>query len=343
MMYRVSGHLCDLLLQPFETTKPAVAALRLRGHQAIADFEAATGASIDDASAAIVSQYHNRPLSGKELKLLLALTSILAQSSQIADPKRDDYYTGTEDPAFHNCTTDSEVVTLKAPVLNVTPYDIARAFYPDRSIGGANTAEMKAMLLSGESGLLQPSMIRYTRQHRPTRRSKAIMQTLEDSNPLIAVEPCIDDTGSDSIIDGKLTITLHPIFIDSIGKKYIQLPMDLIKQIDSAGHSKESSITYLLIMELIRAHSNRKKLEQNAAGHSLFIIGKQKLLQHVSRQYIDPLSGHHDRPKRIEDMLLHAIEIAKGIGLLLDYSIRSGQVEDHLFVFELNPAYGTNG
>ena len=113
----------------------------------------------------------------------------------------------------------------------------------------------------------------------------------------------------------EIVINLHPIFIDQIATKYIELPLDITKRmIEANGSHNISEITQKLIYELARAYSNRKQLPKDENKNHLYKIGEMNLYYKIAEGYLPP---YKRRIPLIKKYLAQAIETAKTIGCLL--------------------------
>ncbi len=165
---------------------------------------------------------------------------------------------------------------------------------------------------------------------------------MESYDPLVKVLTVgYKDTQNGKQIDEKkeVIIDLHPIFIDQIKYKYIDQPRDILKRItDANGSHNVSEITQGLIDELSRAYSNRNNTtSRDIEDNPIYIIGQNTLFWKIAPGCMDSVK---DRimPNRKPELFKYfnkSIEIAKAVGLLINYEEKPAKDGGVNYVFTL--------
>jgi hypothetical protein len=139
------------------------------------------------------------------------------------------------------------------------------------------------------------------------------------------------DEGDESIREskGELVIGLNPIFIDQIGTKYVEFPVDINKRtsIAAGGHlCVTESIIILRDYMLREISAKREEVEINA----------DKL------PYMLHLHGYikRRRKKELQERILKAIETVKNMGIIKHYKQVVGARGQNKYVFLLNKDFG---
>lgn len=275
-------------------------------------------------------------LSKGEYKLLLCLQKLLHEKSQTEDPKKDDYYSGNQGSDIINYTTPQGDVRLRSPKVSFTFYEIAKDYYGGGEIGGENIKVVAKLLSDIADDPEKKALIRY---HKVVDMGKGKEREyfIERYDSLISIATA----GYKDILHGKqidekreIVINLHPIFIDQIATKYIELPLDITKRmIEANGSNNISEITQKLIYELARAYSNRRRLSKDEDKNPLYTIGQMTLYYKIAESYLPP---YKKRLPLIEKYLAQAIETAKTIGLLQSYKTEPGATGELNYIFTLS-------
>jgi len=237
-------------------------------------------------------------------------------------------------------TSEGEI-TVKHPVISFTLYEVTKEFYGgDTYPSGKNIKDVTQLILNLADDPDKKALIKYKRKfHIEGKKYREIF--IEQYVSLLQ----ISTAGYTDFLDGKkiderreVVVNLHPVFIDQIEDKYIELPLNITKRmIEANGGPNISEITTKLIAELARALSNRKKLEKDNNSNPVYKIGKNRLYWKVAPNYMNKKTGRAKRPKLIEEYLTKAIETAIGIGILLEHSVTTGATGELLLQFTLSP------
>lgn len=272
-----------------------------------------------------------------EFKLLLSLQALLHEKSQTNNPKGEDYYSGNQgsDLIVYNPPEGGEI-TLKSPRLSFTLYEIAKEYYGGADIGGENVKTVAKILYDIAEDPEKKALIRY---HKLVEMGKGKEREyfIEKYDSLVSIATA----GYKDFIEGKqidekkeIVINLHPVFIDQIATKYIEMPLDITRRmIEANGSQNISDITLKLVYELARAHSNRKRLPKDEDKNPLYTIGQYNLYYKIAETYMPP---YQRRLPLIKKYLAQAIETAKNIGLLLSYETKPGVTGEQNYIFTLS-------
>ena len=275
-------------------------------------------------------------LSKGEYKLLLCLQTLLHEKSQTEDPKKEDYYTGNQGSDIINYTTPQGNLSLRSPKVSFTFYEIAKDYYGGGDIGGENIKIVAKLLYDIAEDPEKKALIRY---HKVVEMGKGKEREyfIERYDSLITIATAgYKDILNGSQIDERkeIVINLHPIFIDQIATKYIELPLDITKRmIEANGSHNISEITQKLIYELSRAYSNRRRLPKDENKNHLYKIGEMNLYYKIAEGYLPP---YKRRIPLIKKYLAQAIETAKTIGLLQSYETKPGATGELNYIFALS-------
>lgn len=270
-----------------------------------------------------------------EYRILLSLSNILHEKSQTIDPKAEDYYTGNGEVGLVPYKTPQGEISLKSPRISFTLYEITKEFHGGESIGGEQVRKVAKLLYDIADLPDKKALIRYTRK---VDKGGGMVRewNIESYESLIKIMT----VGYKDILNGKqidekkeIVVNLHPIFIDQIADKYVELPIDLTKRmIEANGSSNISEITTKFILELARGYSGRRILTKDQNNNPIYRIGQETLFYKIAEGYMPP---ERKRIPLIEQYFTKAIETAKAIGLLLSYEIRPGTDGGNIYYFTL--------
>lgn len=326
---RTGGHFIDNILKPGTPTQLSLFETMLQENQ---DKVLSSGTSLD----LVNRKGEGIKVTKGEYRLLLCLSNLLHEKSQTSDPKGEDYYTGNEGVELIPYNTPQGDIELKSPKISFTLYEITKEFYGGADIGGENVKTVAKLLLDLSDQPDKKALIRYERK---VDRGGGAQRDyyIERYDNLIKIATI----GYKDFLEGKqiderkeLIVNLHPIFIDQIASKHIDLPLDLTKKmIEAYGSPNISEITTKLILDLSRGHSNRSRLEKDPKGNPIYCIGKEKLFYKIADNYLPP---NKKRIPLIEEYFIKSTETAINIGLLLSYEIKPGNTGEDLYYFTLS-------
>lgn len=325
---RSGGHLIDNILKGGKPTQLSIFDNLL---QETRDKIVSSGASIE----LINRKGEGIKLSKGEYRLLLCLTNLLYKKSQTDNTKEDNYYTGDKTYEIEEWEVKGKEVRVKTPQIGFTLYEITKEYYGEEAIGGENVRTVSKLLYDLAEDPNKKALMRYTRIV-ALDRNKTREYFIERYDSLINIATA----GYKEMLNGaqiderrEIVVGLHPIFIDQIADKYIELPLDLTQRLIGAyGSPNISEITTKLILELYRAHSNRRKLIKDEGGNPIYQIGEEKLFYRIAEDYMPP---NRRRIPLIREYLNKSIETAKSIGLLLNYEVKPGATGDKIYHFTL--------
>jgi hypothetical protein len=319
--FRRSGHLTDQILKP--TDSEAVLPL-------FDMLEASTQEKITNEGANI--ELVNRKgegisLSKGEYKLLLALSKLLHEKSQTKDSKLGNYYAGNKGAELACISTKDGDLQLKSPKIGFSFYELAKEYNGGRDISGSIRNEVARMVCDLADNPDKKALIRYTRTV-DLGNGKTREYFIESFDSLLKINTGgYRDFLNGEAIDEKreIEVRLHPIFIDQIESKYIELPIDITKRmIEAYGGTNVSDIAIKLVEYLARAHSGRPKDFKTE-------IYQEKLYRIIAGDYVK-----QGRRSLITKYFDKAIETAKGIGILAGYKITPGITGKPKIIFQLN-------
>ena len=275
-----------------------------------------------------------------EIKALFSIVEILNEKSQTTDKKSSNYYTGNGEKTIEKITTTQGEVSLIAPRVVCTFYELAQKYTGNPHPGGKSIADLKKILLGLADDPEKKSLIRYTRRESLTTKGKGKEDKYRDYfieryDSLIR----LDEAGYEEIRNGEkvderreIIITIHPIIRDQIEKLYVPIPTQT-ELIEAYGSPNISEITQLLILELSRAHTNKGKLPKDEAGNPVYSIGKAKLFQKIAPNYLPP---NKKRIPLIEQYTEKSIATAEGLGIIKGHQIKPGATGELNYYFALN-------
>jgi hypothetical protein len=266
-----------------------------------------------------------------EYKLILSLSKLLHDKSQNKDSQKNDYYTGNKGAELIPIKTkDNGRVELKSPKIAVTLYELAKEFYGGKVTGGSGVKEVARMLYDLAENPDKKALIKYTRiADLGSGKTREYFIEIFDSLLKLA-EGGYKDFLNGELIDERreIVVNLHPIFIDQIENKYIELPLDITKRmIEAYGSHSVSEIAIKLIEYLARAHSGRPKDYKTE-------IYQEKLYWTIAEEYMK-----QGRRSLLEKYFLKGIETAKGIGLLKSYKLTQGTTGKPKIIFQLEKVW----
>jgi hypothetical protein len=275
-------------------------------------------------------------LSKGEYKLILCLGKILEDKSQILDRKQESYYSGDKylpsEGIKEISTSKGGIIALKAPKMSFTFYEIAKEFSLEDNPGGENIKEVAKILGNLADNPDKKVLIRYTRKE-ILGKGKEREVKIETFASLIQTHNIeIRDTLNGVEIDTakELLVTLHPVFIDQIDKLFVELPIP--KEIMKAyGGVNVSGVAQKFIFELSRALSNKNTLPKDEDKNTVYSIGAKKLYWKIAESY---MKG--SRKAYLKKYFLKAVETAKALGILIDFSEEMGANGDSIYKFTLS-------
>jgi hypothetical protein len=327
---RSGGHLIDNILK---SNKPKTKQLDLfeTMQQDTKNKVLSTGTTID----MVNRKGEGIKLSKGEYKLLLCLQKLLHDKSQTIDSTKEDYYLGNQGADIIKHTSPEGAIVLKSPKVSFTFYEITKEFYGGSDIGGENVKTVAKLLYDIAELPEKKALIRYHKKI-DLGKGKEREYFIERYDSLVSIATA----GYRDYLEGKemdekkeIIINLHPIFIDQIAEKYIELPLDLTKRmIEANGSQNISEITTKFIYELARAHSNRRRLSKDKDKNPLYTIGQETLYYKIAESYMPP---NRKRLPLIKQYLDQAIETAKAIGILLKDETEPSKIGELNYVFTL--------
>lgn len=320
--FRRSGHLSDQILKPLSPESPQRSLFDL--------LEPSTREKITNEGASI--ELVNRKgegiqVSKGEYKLLLALSALLHKKSQTKDKKLDDYYAGNKGFDLVGMPTKDGSVQLKSPKIGFSFYELVKEYNGGNAPSGKTMRDVGKMVCDLADDPSKKALIRYTRTT-DLGRGKTREYFIESYDSLLKIATGgYRDILNGEVIDEKreIEVQLHPIFIDQIDRKYVELPEDITKRmIEAYGGTNLSDIAIKLVEYLARAHSGRPSDFKTE-------IYQEKLYGIVAGEYVK-----QGRRSLIAKYFEKAIETAKGIGLLKEYETVTGATGKPKFVFTLS-------
>lgn len=322
--FRQGGHLIDQMLKPSDSEAP----LPLFDMLEVSTQEKITneGANID----LVNRKGEGISLSKGEYKLLLALSKLLHEKSQNKDSKLGNYYSGNKGAELARISTKDGDLQLKSPKIGFSFYELAKEYNGGREISGSIRNEVARMVCDLADNPDKKALIRYTRTV-DLGKGKTREYFIESFDSLLKINTGgYRDFLNGEAIDEKreIEVRLHPIFIDQIENKYIELPIDFTKRmIEAYGGTNVSDIAIQFVAYLARAHSGRPKDFKTE-------IYQEKLYKIIAGAYVK-----QGRRSLLEKYFNKAIETAIGIGLLKSYEITPGKTGKPKIIFQLNKVW----
>ncbi len=326
--FRRSGHLTDQMLKyDYPENRTAQPSLFEMLEPATKEKIIASGANVELTN----RKGEGIKLTKGEYKLILSLSKILHEKSQTKDSSKNDYYGGNKGAELIPIKTkENESVELKSPKIAVTLYELAKEFHGGKVTGGSGVKEVARMLYELAENPDKKALIKYTRIA-DLGSGKTREYFIETFDSLIKLaEGGYKDFLNGELIDERreIVVNLHPIFIDQIANKYVELPLDITKRmIEAYGSHSVSEIAIKLIEYLARAHSGRPKDYKTE-------IYQEKLYWTIAAEYMK-----QGRRSLLEKYFLKGIDTAKGIGLLKSYKITQGLTGKPKIVFQLEKVW----
>lgn len=281
-------------------------------------------------------------LSKGEYKVLIALANILQRKSQNKDSKEEDYYLGDQigNPEININqtvkTTEGKKITVKAPAVKFTFYEIAKEFTGGKHPGGNTVSEVANILTELANNPEKKALIRYQKTI-DLGAGNERRYTLEGFHSLLRIDTLkLEDINKEGkVVDSKKEhiVQLHPVFREQIEKLFIDMP-ELKEIIKAYGSPNVSEVAIKFILELSRAFSNGYHLPKDKEGTPYYTIGVEKLYQRVGEKYL-----RESRKHLIKKFLDKSIEVATGLGMIEKYELTTGKTGDLQYKFYLNPDY----
>jgi hypothetical protein len=273
-----------------------------------------------------------------EWKILISLCRLLHVKSQNEKVRNKDFYTGNAGTEQITFKTPEGVISLTSPWLSISLVELTKEYCGGKPIGGENMKIVSDLIHGLADDPNKKALIKYVRTE--THDKKKRQFSIEEFQSLIKIaKATLEDYEDGKLIDGKteLLIRLHPLFIDQIGTKYVQLPENILSKIIQAnGNSNIPMMSLNLITELFRARSNSKKMRKDENGNPIYEIGKEKLICKIAPNCVNWQNDRFKRPQLLEIGFQKAIDTAKEIGLIVSFGVRNGSVEDEIYEFVLN-------
>lgn len=257
-------------------------------------------------------------LTPSETKVIDSLCKLLHQSSQTAEPKGDNYYTGNLSPEL----VDYSGEVTPAPKLGFTLYELTKEYKGGDSISGKDVENVKQILTELNN---KKFCIRYT-EVTTGKGGEWIKKEYEKFRPIINLDLASLSYGVGDIEQYKKTetvILLHPIFRRQIDSKFILYPNDINRRtIIAYGSHNLSDIALRLRDYLIRELSSKRYQPE---------INLDKLYYLLAEKWM-----RESRKKKVKEYTEKALETVKALGLLLSYEIKTASTGEPKVVFTLN-------
>ncbi len=320
--FRRSGHLSDQILKNNYPEAPQRSLFDLL-EQSTKEKITSEGASIE----LLNRKGEGINLSKGEYKLLIALSALLHKKSQTKDSKLDDYYAGNKGFDLVGMPTKDGSLQLKSPKIGFSFYELVKEYNGGNAPSGATMRDVGRMVCDLADDPSKKALIRYTRT---TDQGKGKIREyfIESYDSLLKIATGgYRDILNGEVIDEKreIEVQLHPVFIDQIERKYVELPVDITKRmIEAYGGTNLSDIAIKLVEYLARAHSGRPSDFKTE-------IYQEKLYSIIAGEYVK-----QGRRSLIAKYFDKAIETAKGIGLLQSYETVTGNTGKPKFIFTLS-------
>ncbi len=279
-------------------------------------------------------------LSRAEFKLTRCLQKMLHEKSQNEDKNSKDYYTGDSGSDILKFKTDKgDTVDVISPKISFTLYEITREYYGDREIGGEDVKTVMRLLYEMADNPEKKALMRYTGLVKMGKNNTR-EYFIERYDSLISIATAgYREFLNDIQIDEKrkLIVQLHPIFRHQIENKHIDYPYDIAQRLEKAYGSQDIPIMiHILVEELSRAYSNRRRLKKDEDGNHIYTIGLNNLYWKIAEGYMNRKTGNPQRPQLLNEYFDRAIDTVKGIGLLVKYEIKSGAQGNPMGNFHLS-------
>lgn len=260
--------------------------------------------------------------------LVDALCELLQdKSKEIKDIKSPSYYLGNVAPYYIGGIIEDgkhSSEKLQTPRFTTTLTEIAKKIKGSSRIGGKEVTNVEKAIL----GLANKKfLIRYERKtNRKTKTGESVVQFVEAYTHIITLGAIGEKTESGKILKKELTITLHPIFADQIGTKYILRPKGTNKRIKEALGSDK----------LPKYITSFKNYLLNAMGTGkdkapFFEINEIKLLDRLAAK--DLAEG---RKKRAIAKMRKAIDTFKKLGVIIKEERVANSKGGYKYIFYLN-------
>lgn len=321
--FRRSGHLSDQILKPLSQESPQRSLFEILD-QSTREKITNEGASIE----LVNRKGEGIQVSKGEYKLLLALSALLHKKSQTKDSTLDNYYAGNKGYNAVGMPTKDGSLQLKSPKIGFSFYELVKEYNGGNAPSGKTMRDVGKMVCDLADDPSKKALIRYTRTT-DLGKGKTREYFIESYDSLLKIATGgYRDILNGEVIDEKreIEVQLHPIFIDQIDRKYVELPEDITKRmIEAYGGTNVSDIAIKLVEYLARAHSGRPK-------HFKTEIYEEKLYGIIAGEYV-----RQGRRALIAKYFDKAIETAKGIGLLKEYETVTGATGQPKFIFTLLP------
>ena len=252
-------------------------------------------------------------LNATRKKLLDVLALLLHKKSQTNDPGMENFYAGNVLP-HKFLPYGPQRHSYLFPCISSSYYEIAREYYIGK-ISGKHICQVKNALKELSENKVFFSYIE--------RSKKEGDNLIESYAPLIALKETEGKTG-------RIEIIFDPIFRSQIDKKWITVPIDIVRRTSEAyGDQRVSRVTLALRNYLLRVLSGGKKhlKKLKKEDHE---VGLQKLYRILS-----PNEMAKSRKGKIGREFYQGVEVMKRMGILLEYSEADGKLGKKA-VFKMN-------
>jgi len=312
--FRRSGHLTDQILK-YNYPKDRQPSL-------FDNLQSETLKDIEVAGVEVAQIVEGIKLTPSETKVIDSLCKLLHQSSQTAEPKGDNYYTGNLSPEL----VDYSGEVTPAPKLGLTLYELTKEYKGGDSISGKDVENVKQILTELNN---KKFCIRYT-EVTTGKGGEWIKKEYEKFRPIINLDLASLSYGVGDIEHYKQTetiIVLHPIFRRQIDSKFILYPNDITKRtIIAYGSHNVSDITLKLRDYLMRLLSSPK-------------LPREILLDRLYYQLAEKWMKE-SRKTKVKQYTEKALETMINLGLLESYKIEKAKTSgEPKVVFTLNDKF----
>lgn len=319
--FRQSGHLTDQILKYKEPKSDQLSLFDLISPE--------TKEQVENSSIEIKTE--GIRLTPTEDKLIKALNKLLYEKSENRDIESTNFYSGnlpSEKPILYG----GKGQVAQAPILKISQAELYKAYLDKDNYSGEEIKFIKKLLYT----LCEKKfLIIYDRKRKVN--GKILTDRIEEFVNLIKIMSYTEgltevelnkiNNGDEELRErrGELVIGLNPIFRDQIESKYIEYPIDINKRTTIAAgghHSLNESMITLRDYLLREISSKRFTVEINA-----------ETLPHLLQldKYIE-----QRKKKIIKERIDSAINLVKNLGILIDFKIVIGSLNQQKYIFSLN-------
>lgn len=312
--FKRSGHLTDQMLK---YTYPKDKSSQLSIFDILQD---GTKKDIEVTGVEVTEIVEGIKLTPSETKVIDCLCKLLHETSQTAEPKKEDYYSGNIGYELVEYGGDKNT---PAPKLAFTLYELTREYKGGETVSGKDVENVRQILTELDNRRFLLSYVETTQMKGGGRIEKKI----EDFRKLLHIVKISQTEYSKEDMEmskkEETVILLNPIFRRQIDSKFILYPNDINRRTIIAYGSHNLSETALRLRDYLIRELSSKRYEPEINLDKLYYLLAEKWMR-------------ESRKKKVKEYTEKALETVKALGLLLSYEVKTASTGEPKVVFALN-------